>query len=275
MRWSCLVLLLVTSAGCVSPSAAFGKRAAALGLIATIVPGDQFDVLVLRRPGPTGRRVHVYLEGDGTPWLGGLPTPDPTPRRPVAMELMARDPAPSIYVGRPCYHGLLRATTCGPALWTSERYSETVVSSMATAAQRIVEANGLEEVVWFGYSGGGTLAMLLAGRVPQSVAVVTVAANLDIDAWTDMHQDRRLIGSLNPARQAPLPDRIVQIHYAGGRDHLVPVDVVRLGINGPGRLVVVPQFDHVCCWQEAWPAILDEVNLRMPLPQSGTAAGGP
>ena len=78
--------------------------------------------------------------------------------------------------------------------------------------------------------------MLSASRVPQSVAVITVAANLDIDAWTDLHGDLRLVGSLNPARQPPLPDRVVQIHYAGGRDRLVPAEIIRRGIAGRGRL---------------------------------------
>ena len=144
-------------------------------------------------------------------------------------------------------------------MWTSARYSETVLASMAAAVQRIIAAEGVEEIVWFGYSGGGTLAVLLASRVPQSVAVITVAANLDIDAWTDLHGDLRLVGSLNPARQPPLPDRVVQIHYAGGRDRLVPADIVRRGVTGAGRLVVVPEFDHVCCWAARWPWILNEV----------------
>jgi pimeloyl-ACP methyl ester carboxylesterase len=126
--------------------------------------------------------------------------------------------------------------------------------------RRIVAAEGVDEIVWLGYSGGGTLAVLLAPRLPQSVAVITVAANLDIDAWTDAHGDQRLIGSLNAARQPPLADRVVQIHYAGGRDRLVPVDIVRRGVSGSGRLVVEPEFDHVCCWQAAWPQILSDVE---------------
>ena len=126
--------------------------------------------------------------------------------------------------------------------------------------RRIVDAEGVQELVWFGYSGGGTLAVLLASRVPQSVAVITVAANLDIDAWTDLHGDRPLVGSLNPARQPSLPDRVVQIHYAGGRDRVVPVEIVRRGVTGAGRLVVEPEFDHVCCWAASWPRILGEVE---------------
>jgi pimeloyl-ACP methyl ester carboxylesterase len=229
-------------------------------MVAELVPGDPFDHLVLRRPGAPTRRLHVYLEGDGTPWLAGVPSGDPTPRRPLALVLMAADPAPSLYLGRPCYHGLGEGAACPPALWTSARYSEAVVASMAAAMRRLVAGEGVEEIIWFGYSGGGSLAVLLAPRLPQSIAVVTVAANLDIDAWADLHGDLRLTGSLNPAHEPPLPARIVQIHYVGGRDHLVPAEIVRRGATGSARVVVMPRFGHVCCWETAWSRILGEVE---------------
>ena len=277
VRWLCVALLLSISAGCVGPSGKFAQRALALGMMAERVHGEPFDHLVLRTPRAVARRLHVYLEGDGTPWLGGLPARDPTPRQPLALALMARDTTASIYLGRPCYHGVGDGAKCPAALWTSARYSETVVASMAAAMRRLVAADGVEEIVWFGYSGGGSLAVLLAPRLPQSVAVVTVAANLDIDAWTDLHGDLRLTGSLNPARQPPLPARIVQIHYAGGRDRLVPVEVVRRGATGSARIVVMPRFDHVCCWETAWPRILSEVEQAIRLeadPHSGRHGGG-
>jgi poly(3-hydroxybutyrate) depolymerase len=116
-------------------------------------------------------------------------------------------------------------------------------------------------VVWFGYSGGGTLAMLLAPRVAETEEVVTVAANLDVAAWVRHHGVRPLEGSLDPARQPPLPARIVQRHWAGAADPEVPADVVRrvAGAN----LVVVPRFDHVCCWQDIWPEILEDARRAL------------
>jgi pimeloyl-ACP methyl ester carboxylesterase len=229
-----------------------------------LVRGDPFDHVVFNgAPQPGSRRLHVYLDGDGTPWLGGRPAGDPTPSRPLVLDLMANDYVASVYLGRPCYHGMAEAHGCTNALWTSGRYSEAVVASMAAAMRRIVAARGIDEIVWFGYSGGGSLAVLLAPRFSESAGVVTVAAVLDIDAWTDTHGDLRLTGSLNPALQPPLPDHILQVHYAGGRDRLVPVDIVRRGVTGAGRVVTMPQYDHVCCWKATWPMILAEVERAM------------
>lgn len=255
-----VLLLMVLAFGCASPAREFAGRAAALGMTAEVVRGTAFDHLVLTRLRPASHRVHVYLDGDGTPWLGGLPARDPTPRRGLTLALVARDPAPSLYLGRPCYHGSADAAECSSALWTSARYSETVVASMAAALRRIVAAEGIDEIVWFGYSGGGSLAVLLAARFAESRAVVTVSANLDTDGWTDVHGEPPLSGSLNPARQPPLPDHIVQVHYVGGRDRLVPVSVVQRGVQGAGRVIVVPDHDHTCCWEASWPAILAEVE---------------
>lgn len=257
-----LALVLLTAAvACSVPANEFARRARALGLTTEIVRGAPFDQVVFRRPGPRAPSLHIYLDGDGTPWFGRLPTRDPTPRAPLVLALMARDPNAALYLGRPCYHGLANAPGCSDRLWTSERYSEAVVASMAAAVHRIVEAEGVQRVTWFGYSGGGTLAMLLTPRVPETQAVVTVAANLDVAAWVRHHDVRPLDGSLDPAREPPLSPRIVQRHWAGAADPEVPPDVVRrlAGAN----LVVVPRFDHVCCWQEIWPEILEDARRAL------------
>lgn len=251
--------LLVMAGGCRSASERFLTLASDRGLRAEVVAGAGFQHLVLSPTRTTGRTLHVYLDGDGVPWLGGYPAVDPTPRDPLVLDLLATDIAPAVYLGRPCYHGL-GATSCSPALWTSARYSEAVVSSMAAAARRVIADRGAERVVWFGYSGGGALAVLLAARVPATVAVVTIAANLDVDAWADQQKSSRLEGSLNPARQPPLSSRVRQRHYVGGRDQTVPVEVARLGVAPGADVIVVPDFDHRCCWAALWPTVLTELE---------------
>jgi pimeloyl-ACP methyl ester carboxylesterase len=258
-----LSLGLTLLGGCAGPAERFDERASALGFGASRVEGEGFAHVVYRPAGPRpdGDRVlHVYLDGDGTPWERGRPAADPTPREPLVLRLMALDPAPSVYLGRPCYHGLAAAPRCAPALWTDARYSEVVVVSMAAAVRRLLSVTGHAEIVWLGYSGGGTLAMLLAARLPETVGVVTVAANLDVDGWADLHGHSRLVGSLSSARCPPLPPRIYQRHYAGGRDQVVPPGIIAGGGVLPETLRVIPEYDHVCCWVELWPRVLDEAE---------------
>jgi len=132
--------------------------------------------------------LNVYLEGDGTPWrYRTIVMPDPTPRRPLMLELMSADPSWSLYLGRPCYNGTSRDAGCDNRLWTSARYSPQVVDSMASAIRVISERHDVDEIRLFGHSGGGALAVLLTEQLSNVKLIVTIAGNLDIDAWTDHH----------------------------------------------------------------------------------------
>lgn len=232
----------------------------------TVQPGSGFQHLVLSAPrAATVKRLHVYIEGDGSPWVGGrYPARDPTPETPLALQLMTRDAAASVYVGRPCYFGVADAA-CTTGDWTAGRYSQRVVSSMASAIARESGAAGNPELLLIGYSGGGAIARLVAPDLPNVVAVVTVAANLDTDAWTEYHEYLPLVDSINPATAPPLPERIVHIQLVGQRDDVVPPAVTE-SYQRSGQLVeawAYPDFDHRCCWVEAWPDILLRVHSSL------------
>ena len=249
-------LVLWVLAACASPAAQWLQHVADLGFGVTVTAGDPFRHVVVARPGRRSGVLHVYIDGDGTPWEMGRPAVDPTPRSMLVLELMRLDDNPGLYLGRPCYHGLVNDPGCVASLWTSERYSDLVVSSMAAALGRHLATRASDRLAFIGYSGGGALSMLLAPRFPQTAAVVTVAGNLDTDAWTALHGYRRLTGSLNPASRGRLLPHLYQRHYVGGRDPVVPPEIVSRGPVDRAAIVLVPEFDHVCCWRRLWPSIL-------------------
>lgn len=129
--------------------------------------------------------LHVYLEGDGQPWLRGFwPAANPTSREMTALKLMLLDPHPAVYLNRPCYGQVQMPINCSVSLWTDGRYSSEVVAAMLAGLRELRQKYPGKRLVLLGHSGGGTLAMLLAQRMEEVVAVVTVAANLDHRAWT-------------------------------------------------------------------------------------------
>jgi pimeloyl-ACP methyl ester carboxylesterase len=126
--------------------------------------------------------------------------------------------------------------------------------------------------VLIGYSGGGALAMLVAERVANVSAVVTIAGNLDTEAWTRLHAYSPLSGSLNPARRAPLPSRIAQLHLTGGKDKNVPVALIEPVVRRQphAELRVYDDADHGCCWAREWPRVLEDIARQRPVETTDT-----
>ena len=104
-----LVLGMLVLAGCVSlPDAAMRTRAAeslatAAGRQAFVPAAAPLPVHGFARLGCPGAAISVYIEGDGLAWISvSMPSPDPTPLNPVALQLAALDPGCNVvYLGRP------------------------------------------------------------------------------------------------------------------------------------------------------------------------------
>ncbi len=257
-----LAAFLVCAAGCAPLSVT--DFAAEHQMTVRHVEGNGFSHVVIQRLGsPTGSRLDVYIEGDGIPWRGNFPSADPTPRNTLALRLASLDPNDIAYVGRPCYFGFANADACHPRYWTSHRYGEEVLRSMASVIQQIRHPRH-KEVLLIGHSGGGALAALLEPEVAGVVGVITIGANLDIERWAQHHHYDPLTGSLNPLEQTRDPD-IPHLQLVGGSDKTVPAysgdNYSRIQPNV--ELVVFDDFDHVCCWEEQWPVILSEFSARL------------
>jgi hypothetical protein len=260
---ACIVVIGGT-AGCSTPVSQFERRAQTAGLERIEVPTERFTHLIYRSRTVGSTTVPpdmlvVYLDGDGTPGSGGAePSTDPTPREPLALSLLIRSSHPAIYLTRPCYNGTQNQAACSNRLWTSARYSPTVVNSMAAALGRYAHGLGNPPLVLVGYSGGGTLAMLMAAQTPKLKGVITIAANLDTDAWTAAHGYLPLEGSLNPARLDDLA--VPTVHLIGENDvNVAPAMLTDYFSNHPRAQVWrYGSFDHRCCWVEKWPALLEQ-----------------
>jgi hypothetical protein len=270
--------MALSLSGCSATERTFERQALHAGLTRSEVMGGEFRHALYVRPDAVraGRvPIHVYLTGDGTPYIRpGLVAADPTPRHPVVVGLLARDPAPAMILGRPCYHGYARVPPCTPEFWTQGRYGERVVAGMAQALTRVMPPD--REYVLIGFSGGGALAVLLARRLPKVIAVVTLAGNLDTDAWAHAHDYGRLDRSLNPVQGPPLSAAITRLHYAGARDRQVPpVLVSRAVARIGGEFIVVPDTSHERGWEQHWGAILADLERRLHrrTPPPGTAPG--
>lgn len=240
------------------------SRAQQAGLRSELIAGKGYQHRVYEhKPAEaTGGDLHIYIGGDGTPWLQGrYPAEDPTPKYATALELIISDKGPAIFVARPCYYGTRHQDpACHPRLWTSARYSGEVVASTLAVIQRYQQLYNPTRLILIGFSGGGAIATLLAPQLDGDVYLVTLAGNLDITAWTELHGYLPLTESLNPAdfklQTADLP----QLHLMGGLDEEVPASIIQDYSRGlsPASLREYSGIDHNCCWLEVWQEVLAE-----------------
>lgn len=264
-RWCRVVtsMAALTLTACATPGAQMIATATHFNIRQEIVPGRGFSQLLFSNqaswPASAAKWTLVFLEGDGTPWIGNgtHPATDPTSRDPLAFNLLLRTQQPAWYLTRPCYNDL-KSDACRAALWTNARYSREVVDSMAAALTHYADEHSVKALVLVGYSGGGVLATLLAGRVRQVVGVITIAANLDIDAWSMSRNYLPLNGSLNPAAVLP-PMTVPHLALVGDQDRIVPFGSLQTFLTNQPRTKVqhYSNYDHVCCWEQNWPDILD------------------
>jgi pimeloyl-ACP methyl ester carboxylesterase len=221
--------------------------------------GD-YSILGFDRSGPARHVLVVYIEGDGHAWINPWQaSSDPTPSYPVALNLAAADPAkPLVYLARLCQY--LANAECQSRMWTSERLSPAVVEMFQQIIDAAKRNTYSDRIGLVGYSGGGALATLIAERRPDVAWLITVAANLDLAEWTRLKDIAPLSGSLDPAVEAAAIEQLPQVHFAGADDNVVPPLVLRrfrARLRGDQvRLIILPGFDHDCCWVEAWPKLL-------------------
>jgi pimeloyl-ACP methyl ester carboxylesterase len=243
------------------------------------IPGSEFRHVVFRNGVTPDGELHVYLDGDGSPFSDPYDiAADPTPRQPVMLWLMALDPAPSVYIGRPCYWGLAGDPGCSPIYWTLGRFNSAVIDSCSAAIRSELARSGARHWSLYAHSGGAAIAFLVAQRLPGAERIVTIGPNLDTDAWSALHGYTPLFASENPATRLVKRTEIPATHYVGSQDRNTPPDLVRAAARRVGgEVVVVDDYSHSCCWGKMWRDILGHPAARtdVPVPETEMRADLP
>ncbi len=204
----------------------------------------------------------VYIEGDGFAWSSPeQPSEDPTPRNPLGLRLaLAQDGGDVAYLGRACQYVGAVATHCPQRYWTDARFAPELIDAYDGALDTLKRRFQAQRLTLVGYSGGATVAALLAARRGDVAGLITVAGNLDHAAWTHWHGLAPLAGSDNPAEHIAALASVAQVHLVGAADSVVPPQLLtafaeRFPVSYRPLVQVQPGFDHQCCWVEQWPRL--------------------
>ncbi len=222
-----------------------------------------FTVYSAQKITRTGDTVIIYIEGDGRAWLSrNRISADPTPVSSLVRSWAIRDSrANVVYLARPCQYIATFQPPCTSDDWASKRLSTDIITSLNQAIDQIKRSAQAKQIELIGYSGGGGAAVLIAARRYDVTAIITVAGNLDTNLFATLQHVSPLDGSLNPRDVAPQLGLVKQIHYTGGQDKTVPIDVTQsfmaaLPIEHRASIVIVPSATHADGW--------DRINFTKP-----------
>jgi hypothetical protein len=203
-------------------------------------------------------KINVYIEGDGLAWTSGSTiSDDPTPTEPTALALAAQDISSStlFYLARPAQY--IRDDRLDFTDWTSGRYSQKIVDVYHTILDQYKAQHPHVRITVLGYSGGGTLALLLAAQRRDISRVITFAGLLDPEQWVDIHDYTPLSESLNPVNYIRALSTVPQTHYSGAQDTVVPPLLAQryrthFAPHAPIYVITIPGLNHWDGWPEFW-----------------------
>lgn len=251
-----LALAMLAIAGCTSSTQHLYAEAARGGRVASIIETPTFPIqVVLPRQAEEGH-LRVYLEGDGRAWATrSQPSIDPTPSVDLISRLAAEDPKPAAYVARPCQY--VMNERCSYRVWTDRRFGPEAIDSISYALDQVMLRTGATQLELVGYSGGGTIALLLAARRSDVISVQTLAGNLTPRAWVQLHHLSALSGALDPSAFAEQLRSIPQRHLVGQFDQVVTPGLAssyREAVKPACMEMAVVDASHSDGWETAWSA---------------------
>lgn len=204
--------------------------------------------------------VRIYIEGDGRGWIRrGRPALDSTPQNRLVQYLVQFDDKADVaYLGRPCQ--FVQGSGCEAKVWTFDRYHQYIVDVMSRAVDKVKVRGGYQQVEFVGYSGGGTVALLLAAQRNDVVSVRTVAGNLDPVYTNELHAVSEMPGALVPSHYREQLASIPQVHFYGQKDPVVPASVSEHYLEAFKNKSCIQRqavdADHRSNWAESWSELL-------------------
>lgn len=223
----------------------------------------QFNLQALVPRSGTYQHLRVYIEGDGHAWAtSSQPSTDPTPTTSLMAHFAAEDRLPAAYLARPCQ--FVTSAKCSAVVWTSERFSPSVMSAMNAGLDSLKHQFGVQQFELVGHSGGGAVALVLAGMRTDVSQVQTIAGNVDPIFWTKLQNLTPLTTPATPLQYKNQLRNIPQRLFIGLNDTIVPPAVAHAygaQLEGQCVEVTVTNATHNTGYEQAWSRLSNQPLL--------------
>ena len=199
-----------------------------------IIEAKDFNLVSFQKITSHSDSVVIYIEGDGQAWKNKYQvSPNPTPQNPIGFKLASLDPSANvIYIARPCqFINIKKEKNCYPENWTNKRTSSQVIDSFNVAIDLIKNELDITKIRLVGFSGGATITTILSAIRDDVLDLRTVAGNLDIDKFVEVHQVTPLTGSMNPINYAKELISIPQKHLISENDKIITEEITESYLN--------------------------------------------
>ena len=266
-----LFILIVFIAGCSIPTKNMRQNhaneiASQSDMSKAVISAPPFEITTYQKiKAPQDHIANIYIEGDGLAWITRRRiSSDPTPSRPIALQLASLDPASNvIYIARPCqYSGMSDPTKyCTNQYWTSHRFAPEVIQSINTVLDKLKSTYDFKQFNLIGFSGGAAVAILLTSTRHDIHSIRTIAGNLDHEKVSEVHHVSPLTGSLNPANVAEKIKDIPQYHFIGENDQIVTREVSESHLYNSRKthciqILELENITHESGWTQVWSELL-------------------
>jgi len=262
-------IILTLLCGCAGHKVLLGREgnadslAYSGGFTKSCIAAGLFEITSYSRFDAPGKTVRIYIEGDGRAWKSRHAlSDDPTPSNPVALYLAMEDNSANVaYLARPGQYNSSHIKSCDPVYWSEKRFAPEVIDVMNAAIDIVKAGAKAPDIELIGYSGGATIAVIIAAERNDVVSLRTVAGNLDHKAVNRYHNVSPLEGSLNPIDFATKVSHIPQRHFVSAGDSVIPKAIAesfagKIGDQRYESITIVEGTSHTAGWQKAWPSLL-------------------
>ena len=262
-----LIAFLIFLSGCQLNSINKNQSTLALenqkGLIKTTLSTHFYDIQSWLPQQQTSPILRIYIEGDGRAWLRkGRASGDPTPKHRLVHSLMLNDSKADIaYLARPCQY--VMSTLCTRQSWTFGRYDPPAIQSINQAINKIKHRLSYKEIELVGYSGGATIALLIAAKRDDVASVRTIAGNLTPHFTNRYHQVTEMPTADTPLNHTTQLMNIPQLHFFGSEDRVIPKQIskhykLQFDQKECIKLQEAEAASHGRGWSKRWKDLLNE-----------------